>query len=277
MLGGVYALIAIGIVLIYKATRVFNFAVGELMLVGAFVAWTMMQVGLPPLLAIGVAMVASAILGFLIQRLALERLIGQPILASIMATLALVFILRGLSLIVWKGMTRSYPHFLPGSPVKIGMISMSHELLWVFAISIVTFGIVALIFQRTKIGLGMRATAEDHQLAQARGIPVKVAFIVAWALAAMIAAIGGILLGIRLGVSLPLADMGLTAFAAVLLGGCESIPGALIGGLIIGLAQSLAGGLIEPTVGQIAPFIVLLLVLIFRTEGLFGLERIERI
>ncbi len=277
MVGGVYALIAMGIVLIFKATGIFNFAVGELMLVGAFGCWTMIQIGLSPWLAIVVAVVLSGFLGLLIQRLALEPLIGQPILSAIMATLAFVFILRGLSLVLWKGMTRSYPHFLPGSTVKLGMISMSHELLWIFAISIAVFGVVALIFQRTKIGLGMRATAEDHQLAQARGVPVRWAFITAWVLSAAIAAITGILLGIRLGISLPLADMGLKAFPAVLLGGLDSIPGAIIGGLLIGLTESLTGGLIDPTLGQISPFIILIIVLIFRTEGLFGLKRIERI
>ena len=277
LVGGVYALLALGIVMIFKATGIFNFAVGELMVVGGFLCWTFMMLGISPWLSIALTFLLSCLLGALIQQIGLRPLIGQPVLSAIMATLAIAFILRGLILIGWKGMVRNYPEFFPGSTVTLGPVTISHQLLWVFFLAIVIFGVVVLFFQRTRTGLQMRAIAEDHQLARVRGIPVGFVFIVTWAIAAMIAAAGGILLGDRLGISLPLADMGLKAFPAVLLGGLDSIPGAIVGGLIIGVAEALAGGLIDPAVGQIAPFIVLLLVLIFKTEGLFGLKRIERI
>ena len=170
-----------------------------------------------------------------------------------------------------------FPKFLPGSTVKISTVMMSHELMWSFFLALFSFVVVVLFFQKTKMGLGMRATSEDHQLAQARGIPVRYVFATTWAIIAILATIGGILLGNRLGISGGLADMGLKAFPAVLLGGLDSIPGAIIGGIIIGLLESVTGGLISPEVGAISPFIILILVLMIKTEGLFGLERIERI
>jgi len=277
MVGGVYALLALGIVLVYKATSIFNFAVGQMMVIGAYLCWTLMEIGLSPWLAVVIVIVLSAGLGLVIERLGLRPLIGQPILSAIMATLALAYILHGIDILAWRGIMRSFPSFLPGSPVKLFTVVMSHELLWTFAIAIIVFLGIVVFFQRTKMGLGMRATSEDHQLAQARGVPVKHVFAVSWAIAAVIATAAGILLGIRLGLSGALADMGLKAFPAVLLGGLDSIPGAIVGGLVIGIVESLVGGLISPQIGAISPFFILILVLMFKTEGLFGLERIERI
>lgn len=277
MTGGVYALIALGIVMVYKASKLFNFAVGDLMVLGGFICWTFIVMGVPAWISILVTAIIAAILGMLIQQFALRPLIGQPLLSATLATLALSYIIRGVVLLGWQGMVRTYPEFLPGAPVTLGSVTMSHELLWAFFLALAIFGITVFFFQFTKPGLALRATAEDQQLAQVRGIPVGFMFALTWAIASVIAAIGGILLGNRMGLSVPLADYGLKAFPAVLLGGLESIPGAIIGGLTIGLIESMTTGYISPALGQITPFIVLLLVLIFKTEGLFGLERIERI
>lgn len=277
MVGAIYALIALGVVIVYKATSIFNFAVGQMMVVGAYLCWTLMAIGIFPGLAIVIAMVFSVVLGLLIERLALRPLIGQPIFAAIMATLALGYILHGIDILAWRGVMRSFPPFLPGSPVKLATVVMSHESLWTLFLALIGVIVIVLFFQRTKMGLGMRATSEDHQLAQARGVPVKQVFAATWVIAAIIATIGGILLGSRLGLSGGLAEMGLKAFPAVLLGGLDSIPGAIVGGLIIGIVECVTGGLVSPEVGAISPFIILVLVLMFKTEGLFGLERIERI
>ncbi|MDY6969201.1 MAG: branched-chain amino acid ABC transporter permease [Spirochaetota bacterium] len=280
MVGGVYALLALGIVLIYKSTQVFNFAVGELVLIGGFaclslVAW----LNLPVWLSFPLALVIAIGLGFLIERLTLRPLIGQPILASIMATLALSLLLRGIMLFFWGASTIAFPHkILPGSPVSVGPITFSHELLWAFLIFIIVFLLLLIFFQKSKMGLFMRATAESHQIAQSTGINVKFIFGTTWGIAAMIAGMAGILLGSRLGLgvgSTPLVAF--KAFPAVIFGGLESIPGAIIGGLLVGILENLAGGLIDPVVAEITPYIVLLIVLIFKPEGLFGLKRIERI
>jgi len=277
LLGGVYALCAVSIAIIYKSTQIFNFAVGEIMAFGMFVAWSMMNAGIPMVLSILIAILATTALGWLIERGALRPLIGQPLIASIMATFALLYILRGVLLIAWRGLTSRFPMPLPGSNFQLGPIVFSNDLTWIFIITVITIIAVLLFFQRTKMGLGMRASAEHQQLAQARGIPVTLVFSVTWMIAAFVCAIAGIFVSYRLGVSLEISTVGLAAFPAVLLGGIDSIGGALVGGLVIGLAISLTSGLISPAASSIAPFVILLIVLMFKTEGLFGQTRIERI
>ena len=280
MVGGVYALLALGIVLIYKSTQVFNFAVGELVLFGGFICLSLVAwLNLPVWLSIPLALAIAVGIGFLIERLAFRPLIGQPILASIMATLALSLLLKGIMLFVWGASTIAFPcKMLPGSPVSVGPITFSNELLWAFLIFLIVFLLLSVFFQKTKMGLFMRATAESHQIAQSTGISVKFIFGTTWGIAAMIAGMAGILLGSRLGLgvgSTPLVAF--KAFPAVIFGGLESIPGAIIGGLIVGILENLAGGLIDPVIAEITPYVVLLIVLIFKPEGLFGLKRIERI
>ena len=280
MVGGVYALIALGIVLIYKSTRVFNFAVGELVVLGGFACWSLLSwCHLPVYASIPLAMVIAIGSGFLVERLALRPLIGQPILAAIMATLALSLLLRGVILFFWGASTIAFPtRILPGEPVALGFLAFSHELLWAFGVSMVIFIGLAVFFRKTKMGLFMRATAESHQTAQATGINVRIIFGTTWGIAALVATLGGILIGARLGIgigSTPLVAF--KAFPAVIFGGLESITGAIIGGLLVGILEHLAGGFIDPKIAEITPYIVLLLVLIFKPEGLFGLKRIERI
>lgn len=278
MAGGVYALIALGIVIVYKSTSIFNFAAGHMMMFGAFFCWTFIErFGLPVWAGILLSLIGGAALGLLIERLTLRRLIGQPILSSIMMTLAVAYLLSGQALLIFGSYQRPLPRFLPGEPVSVGGIVFSNDLLWTFFLAMAIFGLVALFYRRTRVGLAMRATAESHQVAQARGINVRNVFGLTWALAGMVAVAGGILLGYRLGVSQFLSSIGLKAFPAVLFGGIESIPGAIIGGLVIGVLENLAGGLIDPWLMEITPYVVLLLVLVFLPQGLFGLRRIERI
>ena len=278
MVGGVYALIALGIVLIYKSTGVFNFAIGQMMVFGAFFFWTFAeQFGLPIWISLLLALVASAVLALLIERLTLRPLIGQPLLSAVLVTLALVYFLNGVSVAIWGTYAQHMREFLPGAPVSVGGIIFSHDLLWSFFLAMAIFVLLLLFYQRTRMGLAMRAAAESHHVAQARGINVRTVFALSWALCGLIAAVAGILLAIRLGVSQFLSLVGLKAFPAVLLGGLDSIAGALIGGLLVGVLENLAGGLIASWMMEITPYIILLLVLIIRPEGLFGLKRIERI
>ncbi len=277
MVGGIYALIALGLVMIYKSTRIFNFAVGDLIMVGGFIAWEFMNAGAPPLLAIILAIGVGGMIGLFIERFTLRPMIGQPVLAAIMVTLAISYLLKGITLLIWGGHPKIFPRFLPGKLIRMGTLFLSNELLWTFAATLLAFALLALFYKFSKVGLDMRATAEDHQLAQARGISVRRIFAITWAFAGMTAVVGGVFLGLKLSLNLPLADVGLKSFAAVIFGGLESIPGALLGGLAVGILEDLMGGLIDPSMKEITAYIVLLGVLVFRTEGLFGLKRIERI
>lgn len=278
LVGGVYALVAMGIVIVYKATGIFNFAVGQMMMYGAFFCWTFIEkFGLPIWVSLVLSLIVGAMLGLLIERLTLRRLIGQPVLSSIMMTLAVTYLLGGIALGIFGSHLRPLPRFLPHEALPLGEAVVSSELLWSFLVAMAVFGLLALFYQRTRIGLAMRATAESHDVARARGINVKNVFSLTWALAGVAASVGGILLGYRLGLSYLISSIGLKAFPAVLFGGVESIAGAVIGGLVVGLLETLAGGLINPWIMEITPYIVLLVVLIFLPEGLFGLRRIERI
>jgi len=278
MVGGIYALIALGIVLIYKSTSVFNFAIGQMMMFGAFFFWmTTEQFGLPIWAGLVVSLTGSVVVGLLIERFTLRPLIGQPLLSAVLVTLALVYFLNGVAMGIWGAYPYRLPDFLPGAPVSIGGVVFPHDLLWSFFIAMTLFVLLLLFYQRTRMGLAMRATAESHQIAQARGINVRTIFSMSWALCGLVAAVCGMLLAFRLGVSQFLSLVGLKAFPAVLFGGLDSIPGALIGGITVGVLENLAGGLIAPWMMEITPYIILLLVLIVRPEGLFGLKRIERI
>ena len=280
LVGGIYALLALAIVLIYKSTRVFNFALGEMLTLGGFILYTFMAtLEFPFYLSLPATLFASLIIGFLVERLTMRPLIGQPILSAVMATIALSLMLKGIVFSVWGSPTINFPErILPGEARMIGQIFLNDELLLTFIVSIGVFIATGLFFQFTKTGILMRATAEGHDIAQAAGVNVEKIFALTWAIVAMIAAISGILLGNRFGLgigTLPLIAM--RAFPAILFGGLESVSGAVIGGLTVGILESLVGGYVDPRISEITPYVILLLVLLFRPEGLLGLKRIERI
>lgn len=277
LVGGIYALIALGMVLIFKATGVFNFASGHLVALGGFIVFFLIvQIGLPIWIGIICAILIAAAAGILIERFSLRRLIGQSMMSALMATLAVAYFLQGLMLAVWQGKVYSLPKFLPVGSVSL-LATIDVELLWPFIVSMILFGAFAIFFAKTKLGLGMRATAEDHQLARLKGVNVKFIFSLTWALAAALSAIAGILLAHRLGVSSSLTYVGFRVIPVVLLGGLESIVGAIVGGLIIGVIESLVAGYFNAWLMSIAPFIVLLIVMVIKPEGLFGQKRIERV
>jgi len=280
LVGGVYALLALGVVFIYRATKVFNFAVGEMVLFGAFVCWSFLEwANWPVWASLLMAVLFTFGLGILIERLLMRPMVGQPLVALMMATLGLSLFLRGVMSFIWTTSTVSYPcKFFPGQTLNLGRIFISDELLWAFGIGLFVFVVLALFFHRGRIGFGMRATAEDHQIAQATGINVKKIFALTWSIAGIIAALGGVVLGGRVGLSVVTTPLvALKIFPAVLFGGLDSILGALVGGLLVGVLENLAGGLIDPKIAEITPYIILLLVLLVRPEGAFGLKRIERI
>jgi len=280
--GGIYALIALGFVVIYKATGVFNFAQGEIVMVSAYICWALLvQFGLPLWISFALTFAFAAGLGLVVERFALRPMIGQPLLAAMMITLALIAVLDGLVTVIWGSRQEVLPDFFPRAPLHLGSVMISQQLLMGFGIAVALFVAFVLFFKRTKIGLGMRATAEDHQVSMSLGIKVSSSFAISWVIACIVAAVGGILLGSINGVNMNLAFLGLKAFPVVILGGLDSIPGAIIAGLLVGVLEKLATGYIDPLVGggfaEIFPFIILLFVLLVRPYGLFGTKKIERI
>jgi branched-chain amino acid transport system permease protein len=290
--GGPIALTALGLVLIFKSSYIFNFAQGQLLLMGALVTWWLtVEVGLPLWTAIILALILSALLGLAIERLALRPMTGQPLLSIILMTLALSQVLQGIALLLFGGVQRNFPQiFAAGKPYRITtpfvyndnpiVVILKQNLAWSFMIAVFGVLVIGAFFQFTRTGLAMRGTSEDHELAQSIGLNIHRIFGLSWALAGIVATVAGILLATSSGLDLSLSVVVLAAFPAVLLGGLESIPGTIVGGLIIGLSQGLVAAsriAIVRNAAEIMPYVVLLVVLIIRPEGLFGQKRIERI
>lgn len=286
------ALTALGLVLIFKSSYIFNFAQGQLLLLGALITWWLsVEHGFPLWIAIPLAIIISALLGLLIERLALRPMTGQPLLSIILMTLALSQVLQGLALLLFGGMQRNFPQmFSAANPYRVAtpfvfndspiVVILKQNLVWSFVAAVVGVLVIGAFFQFTRTGLAMRGTSEDHELAQSLGLRIHRIFGLSWALAGVVATTAGVLLATSSGLDLSLSIVVLAAFPVVLLGGLESIPGTIVGGLIIGLSQGLVAASKAPIVrnaAEIMPYVVLLIVLIFRPEGLFGQKRIERI
>ncbi len=295
--GGTIALIALGIVLIYKSSEVFNFAQGQLVMIGAYLTWWFAGgaekggelFNLPLWAAIVAALGVSVLLGFAIERLTLRPLTGQPLLAIVLMTLGLAELLQGLTAVIFGVQPKSnFPTpFSPSDVIRIPFpgafndtIILKTSLVATFAVAMLVAVLFILFFQLTKMGLAMRATAENHEVAQGMGIRVSRIFAWSWAIAGIVATLGGVLLATLTGVSLSISVVALVAFPAILLGGLDSFAGAIVGGLSVGLVQALVQASSVPIVrssSEIAPYVLLLLVLLIRPEGLFGQKRIERV
>lgn len=294
--GGIIGLIALGIVLIFKASEVFNFAHGHMVMLGAFFTWWFAGGGgegqlfnLPFWAALLLALLVSALIGLLIERLALRPMTGQPLLAIILMTLGLSQLLEGLASITFGVQPKSnFPapfsasevFRLPFPGAFNDVIILKKTLVVAFLVAIVAAVVFIVLFQRTRIGLAMRATSENHEVARSLGVRVSEVFGLSWAVAGLVATLGGVLLATLTGASLNLSTVVLIAFPAILLGGLDSLPGAIVGGVVVGLVQALvqASSLIEVrNSAEIAPYVLLLIVLVIRPEGLFGRKRIERV
>ncbi|NTU83593.1 MAG: branched-chain amino acid ABC transporter permease [Chloroflexales bacterium] len=279
--GAIFALVALGFVLIYKSSDVINFAQGELLMIGAYLTYmTVQQIGMWWPIGVVVAVALAAAVGILIQQLVLRPLIGEPAISVIMVTIGLSSLLRAIVGAIWGVTPLPAPQFLPRDTVTILGASVGFDKLLAIALALILFGLLTVFFRRSSEGIAMRAVADDQQAALSMGISVKRVWAVAWAIAAVTAAAGGILLmSIFGGVSGTIGRVGLIVFPVVILGGLDSIPGAIIGGLIIGLLQAFAGGYLPPELGlgEVAPFIILILILLVRPYGLFGQKIIERV
>jgi branched-chain amino acid transport system permease protein len=283
-LGMVYALIAIGFVIILKCSEAFNIAQGHFVMIGGYLGYTfLVTFGLPIWASLLLAIVTAIIMGLVIERLTLRPLVGQPVLAVVMMTIALSTVFEGLATLIWGGEYKAYHGVLPTVNLRLGELSIPSETTIGMIVSIIAVAILMLLFRHTKIGLAMRATAEDEQVVQSAGIRVTTVYALSWVIACVVGVIGGILLGGVSGVMIEMASVGLKAFAVVLLGGVNSIGGAIVAGIILGVLENVAAGYLDPLLpaggglANVFPFIVIIIVLIFRPYGLFGLPEIERI
>lgn len=276
--GAILALAAVGFVLIYKSSDVINFAQGEFLLLGAYVTFAMIaQFGLHWTLGMALTLLAAVALGVVVERLVLRPMIGEPVISIIMVTIGLSSLLKAIVSAIWGNLPRAFPPFIPSQPVKVWSATIGADRLWAIAIALFLLGLFTLFFRRSKEGIAMRAVADDQPAALSMGISVKRIFAWAWSIAAASAAIGGALVANIVGVGPELSNFGLRVFPVVILGGLDSIPGAVLGGVIIGLLETYTGGYIGQGLNQVLPFIVLIVILMVRPYGLFGQEVIERV
>jgi branched-chain amino acid transport system permease protein len=282
MVGGIYALVALGWVLIYKCSGVLNLAMGELTLVGAYVNLTFYQMGFPFILSVVCTLIVGVALGFLTERIFLDKLIGEPILAVIMVTVGLSFFFKGFVEFLWGTDTRVFdPPVFPIKPIELGFLKISPVYLWSFILAIVLLIIFVAFFKYTRWGLSMQATADDETAALSLGVSARFVYAAAWAIAFMSAGVGGALLGNINGINISVGFLGLLVLPAVVLGGLNSVPGAIVGGIIIGVLQNLSGAYLDRFfpggVKEIVPFAFMAVFLLFKPYGIWGWERIERV
>jgi branched-chain amino acid transport system permease protein len=283
IVGSIYALVAMGFVIIFKSSSILNFAQGEFLLFGAYISMAIVtRYRVPFYAAALLTLLFAIILGLAIERVILRPMIGEPVISVIMVTLGLSSILRAIIQGLWGTDTRPFPEIFPTSPVKIGPVPVSQAYLWSMASVVLLLVLLTLFFKYSRFGIAMRATAFSQQVALSMGISVRFMFALAWAIAAVVSAIGGMLLAAeRTGVDQSLALIGLKVIPVVILGGLDSIPGAIVGGLLIGVLENLAGGYLDPMLGggvkEVAPFVILVAILMIRPHGLFGKVHIERV
>jgi branched-chain amino acid transport system permease protein len=275
MLGSIYALVALGWTLIYKCSGVLNLAMGELTLIGAYVCLSLyrwlnphMAINLAFILAILITLIIGAILGLLTEHAFLRKMIGEPVLAVIMVTVGLSFFFKGTIFLIWNPDTQIFtPRIFPLKPIFIGNVVIGQ--------------VFVSFFKYTRWGLSMQATADDEMAALSVGVSAKFVYALAWAIAFMAAGVGGTLLGNINGLNYSVGLLGLLVLPAVVLGGLNSVPGAIAGGLIIGVLQNLTGGYLDRFfpggVKEVAPFAIMVIFLLFRPYGIWGWQRIERV
>ena len=281
-IGLMYSLIALGFVLVYKATDAINFAQGEfVMLAGMIVALALSFEGTPLVVAIAVTVAAMIAFSFGLERVVLRPLLGRPVVAVIMATIGLAAVLRGLGPVIFGSEIRAVSLPIGDEPITLGPASLPPIQIVGAVVAVLLFLAFSWFFKKSRMGVAMRAVADNQQVAQAMGINVERYFAIAWAMAGIISALGGIVWGSMLGVDTQLALVGLKVFPVVILGGLDSIGGALVGGLVIGIVESMAAGYLDPYVGggtkDFAPYVLMILVLMIRPYGIFGKRKIERV
>jgi branched-chain amino acid transport system permease protein len=280
-----YSLVAIGFVLIYKASGVFNFAQGAMVFMAALTYASILKMGMPWWGALALTLAVMVLLGVLTEKVVLRPLVNQPPITLFMATIGLTFVLEGLSQLVWGSQPHGLELGIPDVPMEWlsqkTNINISQFDLFAAGVAGILVAVLAVFFQKTRIGRALRAVADDHQAALAVGIPLKQIWGIVWAVAGFVALVAGLMWGVRNGVQYALTFVALKALPVLILGGFESIAGAIIGGLVIGASEKLAEVYLGPYVGGGIEgwfaYVIALIFLLFRPQGLFGEKIIERV
>lgn len=279
-IGFLYGLSAMGFVMIFKSSSVLNFAHGELLALGAFFFLAMITwAQLPIVVAFLVTLAGCFILGFLIERFFLRPLIGEHLIYVIMLTVGLASMFKGLMLLIWGGNLQTYPDFLPEClSIQWDVINIPPVYTAALIIGTIFLILFGLFFKYSSQGIFMRSVADNQKAALSLGVHVQRVFALSWAIAALVAGMSGIILGIINGINVhDLSAIGLKVFPVVILGGLDSIGGAILGGLIIGILETFTGGYISPSLRDVVPYIILVFILMVKPYGLFGLKEIERV
>lgn len=280
--GSVYACIALGFVLIFKSTDIFNFAQPELMMFGAYIAFTLITtLKLPFVLGFFCALILMILIGSLLEMMVVRPMVGEPVLAVIMVTLGLANVLRGLTGLFWGYEELQFPSPFPEEPLMIFGAAINQAEIYTIVATAILLVIFFLFFKYSGAGISMRATAEDTRTAFLMGINVKGVFTASWAIASLVATIAGVFLASFTFLEPIMSHVGLKALPAMILGGMDSVHGAIIGGLIIGVTENLAGFYLEDYLGsginEITAYVIVLIVMMIRPYGLFGTKEIERV
>jgi len=280
--GLVYALLGLCVVIIFKASEAFNFAIGEFLVIGSFLFYVLFfDLHIPFILALPLGLLLAAAVGALVERVTIKPLLGRAPISMTIVTLGLGFFLRACVQLIWGSHTYSFFLDLPDITVEVGDFLFLSDPIWAGILAILTFVLVIVFLFRTRWGLAIRATSEDQAKALAFGINARFILLIVWALSALCIAVAGIMISNFGALQVGMGFVGLRAIPVVLIGGMDSIGGALVGGIIVGMCEAVAGAYIEPLglVGfkDVAPYILLLLVLFIRPYGLFGTVRIERV
>jgi branched-chain amino acid transport system permease protein len=280
--GSVYACIALGFVLIFKSTDIFNFAQPELMMFGAYIAFTLITtLKLPFVLGFFCALILMILIGSLLEMMVVRPMVGEPVLAVIMVTLGLANVLRGLTGLFWGYEELQFPSPFSEEPLIIFGAAINQAEIYTIVATAILLVIFFLFFKYSGAGISMRATAEDTRTAFLMGINVKGVFTASWAIASLVATIAGVFLASFTFLEPIMSHVGLKALPAMILGGMDSVHGAIIGGLIIGVTENLAGFYLEDYLGsginEITAYVIVLIVMMIRPYGLFGTKEIERV
>ncbi len=276
--GGLYALTGLAFVMIYKATRVVNLAIGEMLMFGAYVFFAFAAgLSLPVWVAILAAITAGGLLGAAVERAMIRPMLGESPIAVFMVTVGLASILVGVVELIWTADPRLLPSFMPSEAIIIGEAFVSPKVFYGFLVAAALIASVLAVFRFWRGGVALRATASDQAAAYSMGINVPRVFSLSWTVAGMIAAVAGIVVGAIGGISSTMGIFGLSVLVVVIFGGLDSIAGALVGGLFIGLVEALAGAYLGGEFKVLSTFVLLVLILMVRPYGLFGTHEIERL
>jgi branched-chain amino acid transport system permease protein len=279
--GVMYSMVALGFVLIFKASGVFNFAQGTMVLFAALTLVGLMERGMPLWLALLMTMVVMGLLAYAVERVMLRQLVNQDPFTLLMATIGLNFFLVGLGELVWGSNVKKLDVGIPEDAIDVGGMLLNQFELVAAVIAAVLVALLAILSQKTKIGRALRAVADDHQAATAVGIPLQTIWVAVWAVSGIVALVAGIMWGAKSGVQFSLSLIALKALPVLILGGLTSIPGAIVGGLIIGVGEKVAEVYWGPAIGGAIEnwfaYVLAMVFLMFRPQGLFGEEIIERV